>query len=187
MKGSNNWTNYTPRILRDKSVIFPISQVDAIKGHWAFLDEQIPEEAPKGVECGKRDWREGHMKYAWKYLVPIREMGRYPTEGFQRAHNASLERPSMWVPGTPGHHDKIIPPNPYPCLLLLSFFPSPHPTPEAAVAAPGLEMEWQGQDEQWNSMLVSLPHSGAYATNQAWARRNEQVFDWLWHESSSVY
>lgn len=55
MKGSNNWTNYTPRILRDKSVIFPISQVDAIKGHWAFLDEQIPEEAPKGVEHGKRD------------------------------------------------------------------------------------------------------------------------------------
>lgn len=68
-----------------------------------------------------------------------------PTEEFQRAR----ERPSMWVPGTPGHLGRIIPLDRYPHLC--SFYLSPllpHPTLEAAIAtARGLEMkEWEGQE-----------------------------------------
>lgn len=49
-----------------------------------------------------------------------------------------LERPSMLVPGTPGHRGRIIPPDPYHRLCSLSFFPPPQFNPESRSSSTGI-------------------------------------------------
>ena len=71
-------------------------------------------------------------------MVLIKEMGRSPQKVSKEPINVPFESPTMWVPGTPEHHGRIIPgdPNPHPsCLSSLL----PHPALKAA-EAPELEI-----------------------------------------------
>lgn len=125
-KRCRNWANYAPRVLHGKwcYVSYKPSgchqrKLGLCMASWG---EQIPEGAPARVELGNRNWREGHRKYAWKYLL-------FPSEKWVDTHRSLPKSPYMrsWRDPACGcqglqTHDKILPPDSYPCLVFLFIF-----------------------------------------------------------------
>lgn len=77
--------------------------------------------------CGSWSWeqepREGKKKYAWKFMVPT-EKRTSPHRGIPASPYRHPLRLSMWVPRTPRHRGRIMPPDLYPHLHLFSRPPS---------------------------------------------------------------